>query len=257
MKRRSTRCSAALGASLVLLRACPLFAEPEGDAERARALFKDGRALAASGSYAEACPKFEQSLKLDVGIGTKFNLADCYEHLGRTATARTLFLEVAATAHESGQSEREEAATARAKALETQIHTLVIDVKVSSPKQEIRRDGIVLEPAKWGAPEPVDPGFHEIVVTAPGKKRWHARVEVPLSGDVTVQIPALEDAEPAPSAVAAPAAVAPAKKPAPPEPPPPEDRPAATDNTVPIILYGGVARRASTAHRATSTATAI
>src|SRR5688572_18113756 len=52
---------------------------PVKEESEARKLFKEGRSLAAEGRHAEACPKFEQSLQLEAGVGTRFNLADCYE----------------------------------------------------------------------------------------------------------------------------------------------------------------------------------
>ena len=64
----------------------------------------EGRKLATDGKFAEACPKFEQSLAIDSGLGTKFNLADCWEHLGRLASAKSMFDDVANHAHESGQN---------------------------------------------------------------------------------------------------------------------------------------------------------
>jgi len=70
-----------------------------------------------SGRYDEACPRFEKSVEVDAGLGTEFNLADCWERIGLRAKARTLFLEVAEKAHAVGQVDREQAARARAAAL--------------------------------------------------------------------------------------------------------------------------------------------
>src|SRR6476659_8776093 len=67
----------------------------EPNPERARTLFQQAKALRSAGRYDAACVKFEQSLALDVGIGTEFNLADCWEHVNRTASAYELFLKVA------------------------------------------------------------------------------------------------------------------------------------------------------------------
>ena len=53
----------------------------------AEALFTEGRALATSGKCAEAIPKFQASQKLDPGVGTLLNLAECYEQVGKTASA--------------------------------------------------------------------------------------------------------------------------------------------------------------------------
>jgi hypothetical protein len=220
------------------------FADPPTDQDKARALFKDGRALASEGKYGDACPKFEQSLKLDVGIGTKYNLADCFEHVSRPLAAQTLFLEVADLAHASGQREREDAARARASALDSAIPRLVIDVKVGSPKLEIRRDGAVVEPKTWGAPLPVDPGPHEVEATAPGRKPWSSKVDVRLAGSpVTVAVPELEDTNAKPALVCAPpprhetepTPARPPQKKTKAEPPP-----RTKDNTIPIILYSGV-----------------
>ncbi|HVW24758.1 MAG TPA: tetratricopeptide repeat protein [Polyangiaceae bacterium] len=212
----------------------------------AKALFREGRALAATGNYEAACPKFEQSLKLDPGIGTKFNLADCYEHVGRTASARTLFLEVASIAREAGQGDREQVAAARAKDLEPQIHRLTIDISGKQSGLTVKRDGVEVPPSQWGTPQFVDPGAYDVSVTAPGKKAWKSHVEVPRSGDATLKVPELED-EGAPAADAAPAPAAATEQPktepekeAPPAEPPAEDKPDHPDLAVPLILYGGL-----------------
>ena len=85
----------------LLLGAATLALAPAAHADDdapALVLFKEARALVGDGKYAEACPKFEQSLALEVGVGTQFNLADCWEHIGRTASAQKLFLGAAASA---------------------------------------------------------------------------------------------------------------------------------------------------------------
>jgi tetratricopeptide (TPR) repeat protein len=227
-----------------MLFACPVpaLADSSGDAEAARALFRSGRGLAAEGKYEQACPKFEQSLKLDPGLGTKFNLADCYERLGKTATARTLFLDVASLARQAGQSDREQVAAARAKDLEPQLHTLTIDVPSKPTGLTIFRDGKEVLPSQWGAPQPVDPGKYELHVTAPGKKDWVKSVEVPRSGDLTVSVPELDDPE-AEAPGAAPAAGE--EKRAAPAPANDETLSSApagapTDLTIPLIVYGGL-----------------
>ena len=56
----------------------------DANASSADRLFNEANGLVQTGHYAEACPKFEQSQKLDPAIGTQFNLADCFEHVGRT-----------------------------------------------------------------------------------------------------------------------------------------------------------------------------
>jgi thioredoxin-like negative regulator of GroEL len=86
--------AALLATSLVL---APTLARAD-DTAGAQALFNDGKKLMTSGKYADACPKLEESQRLAPAIGTKFNLADCYEHTGRLASAWAAFLSVAAAA---------------------------------------------------------------------------------------------------------------------------------------------------------------
>ncbi|MBM4364335.1 MAG: hypothetical protein FJ104_16770, partial [Deltaproteobacteria bacterium] len=75
------------------------------------------------------------------------------------------------------------------------------------PGVVVKRDGIVVGQAAWGAAAPVDPGEHVVEVTAPGKKPWSATVKVgPDADSQALQVPALEDAAPGSTAPAAGAA---------------------------------------------------
>ena len=84
----------------------PRVAAAQGDKATAEALFAEGRRLMSSGDYKTACPKFAASQKLDPGLGTSLNLADCYEKLGKTASAWAEFRDAAAAAHRVGSKER-------------------------------------------------------------------------------------------------------------------------------------------------------
>lgn len=177
----------------------------------ARALFNDARALAGKGDYAAACPKFEQSLALEVGLGTQFNLADCWEHQGRTASAQALFLGAAASAKAAGQTEREQVLRERAVALEPRIVRLVIEVDASDPKLVIKRDQLPIEAEAWGKAVAIDPGTYTISAKAPGKKPWRKTVEIKTGASVvTTIVPELEakDGKESP-AVAKPVVVSP------------------------------------------------
>jgi hypothetical protein len=170
-------------------------AEAQTDSATARALFAEGRTLMDKSQYDEACPKFEESLRLDPGMGTQFNLAHCWEKLGRTASAWALFLDVAAAARNASQPQREAAARDRAKALEPKLSRLRIDVPKPSGDMKVDRDGQDVGRAAWGMAVPVDPGEHVVEVAAPGKKPWTEKVEVPSAPrTVSVSIPELEDA---------------------------------------------------------------
>jgi hypothetical protein len=188
-----------------------------GDPAAAQALFNDARQLMTTGRYADACPKLEESQRLDPGVGTLFHLADCDEHIGKTASAWAAFLEVAADAKSSGQSARERVARDRAAALEPSLARLTILTGASAtiPGLDVRRDGAPVGKGQWGASLPVDPGDHEIRATAPGKRPFVKSIHVDPKGRQTVEVPALADA---PVAVAVvPVAPAPALA----SPPPP------------------------------------
>src|SRR5262245_57364431 len=89
--------------SLALLAPSAARAQSASDPATARVLFAEGRKLLAAKNYAEACPKFEESLRLDSGIGAMYNLADCWEKSGRTASAWAMFLDTAAAARAANQ----------------------------------------------------------------------------------------------------------------------------------------------------------
>jgi hypothetical protein len=175
------------------------------DPAAAQVLFNQAREAVRSGDYAAACPMFEESQRLDPAIGTKFNLADCYEHEGRTASAWALFLEVAAATKIASQGARELEARARAAALAPRLSTLVVAPPSSKiDGLEVKRDGgESLGPTQWGMPMPIDPGRHTFVASAPGHLPWQTTVEIAAGARrVSLTIPALKPV-PAPETPAA------------------------------------------------------
>ncbi|HMA95072.1 MAG TPA: hypothetical protein VKP30_20415 [Polyangiaceae bacterium] len=171
------------------------------DVAAARHLFDEARGLSRKGQYADACPKFEQSYGLDPGIGTLFNLADCWEHLGRTASAWATFREVANEAARAHQRAREQVALKRAQALLLRVSKVVVRVTAGAQDLQLLRDGVALARAELGEPIPIDPGQHAFEARAPGKRSWRAVVNVPPGGQaIEVRVPALADVETAPAA---------------------------------------------------------
>jgi hypothetical protein len=178
------------------------------DPATATMLFNEGRRLVNAGHYAEACPKFEESERLDPGIGTQFNLADCYQHIDRFASAWALFLDVASSAGGTGQQARESLARKRALALEPKVSKLMIATPRNSAGLEVRRNGEPVRSMLWNSPVPVDPGSYTLEASAPHKKKWSTVASVGPNGvTVTVAVPELENddtaaAVPAPSEAA-------------------------------------------------------
>lgn len=147
------------------------------------------------GRAADACPRFEESERLEPAIGTRFHLASCYESLGKLASAHALFLDVAAEAAQREQAEREKVARERARAVEPRLSRLTIEVPfASSPALRVERDGALVGSAQWGLPVPVDPGVHRVTASAPGREPWVAEVTVPADAGVTrVNVPPLAE----------------------------------------------------------------
>ncbi len=185
------RCAAAC--ALATIAASPYARADESAA--AQSLFDDAKKDMARHDYADACPKLEESLRLQEALGTLLNLALCYEQQGRLASAWSKFLEVAAKARASGQSERARIGRDRAAALAPKLSHLVVDVPPASRAEglEIRRDGTALGAVEWGTAIPADPGPHTVEVSAPGKKPWSSTVTVPGGASTArLEIPALE-----------------------------------------------------------------
>jgi hypothetical protein len=177
----------------------PAAGEPSAaDRAAAQVLFDEGRTLMEKGRQAEACPRFEQSEKLEPGLGTRFHLANCYEAVGKLASAFALFLEVAAEAEARGQAERERVARSRARAVEPRLARISIEVPyASSPALRVERDGALVGSAQWGLPVPVDAGVHRVDASAPGRVTWHTEVEVREEGSVTrIDVPPLAENRP-------------------------------------------------------------
>ncbi|WP_437669931.1 hypothetical protein [Sorangium sp. So ce131] len=165
------------------------------DKAGAVALFREAGALVDAGQPARACPKYEESLRLYDSANTRYFLADCYERIGKMASAWAQFLEVAARVHASGDRAKEAKARERAAAVQPKVSRLAVVVEAAStPGLEVKRDGAPVGPGQWGVPMPVDAGTHVVEASAPGKRAWTARVEVKPDGATsTLVVRALED----------------------------------------------------------------
>lgn len=149
------------------------------DRPTAQALFDQGRTKLSAGRVAEACPLFEESLRLENALGTLLNLAACHEAEGKTASAWGEFRAAAAQAKQRGETERERVATERAKTLEPRLAQLVVRVDDATAQGlVVERDGVEVGPGQLGTPVPVDPGVHRIVARAPGHAAFTREVSL-------------------------------------------------------------------------------
>jgi hypothetical protein len=210
-----------LAVAVLLVTSAAAAQEPsEGEKKAAaQALFDEARQLTSAGKYGEACPKFLESKRLDPSMGTKFYLADCFEHVGKLASAWTYYLEAADAARTVGQKDREKFADERAEALKPRLAKLAIkvpDALRGIAGLSIQRDGTAVGEPQWGSAIPVDLGTHVVAATAPGRKPVEVKVEATAESQVVeVIVPPLDPAA-APPGPTVKAAVGP-----PPPPPPP------------------------------------
>lgn len=162
-----------------------------------RALFNEGVALFNAGKYAEACPKLEASLRHYPGIGTRGKLAECYERLGKTASAWVAYREVARLSAQSGDAVREQVASQRARALEPRLSYVTVAVAPASdvPGLVVERSGVPIGHDRFGNAEPTDPGTLHFEVRAPGRRPLRADLVVTPGKSARFDVPALEPLE--------------------------------------------------------------
>jgi hypothetical protein len=170
------------------------------DRAMADALFKEAKALMARDQYDAACPKLEESNRLDPLGGTLLNLAMCHEAQGRVATALVEYQEAVVRAGRDRRMDRVQTASTRIAALEGHVPRLAVQVSQSVAVEglKVRRNQLEIPEAAWGTAVPVDPGDYVVTASAPGKKTWTAKVRLDLGDRKTVEVEALDDA-PAPA----------------------------------------------------------
>ncbi len=167
-----------IGCALLAL-ATPASAEA-GHSARAEALTEQGRKLFDAGKFDAACAKFEASETTENATGTLLSLGDCYERIGRNASAWHAYQEAQAVAHAKNDGEREQLAVRRVAALEPKLTRVVFVVPPTS-----RVPGLTLQlgqntiPAQaWGTVIPVDKGVQHITASAKGHSAW--QIDLPV-----------------------------------------------------------------------------
>lgn len=197
-------------------------AEPS-DAEKtlAHELFADGKALMSQGKWELACPKLEESQRLDPGGGTLLNLALCREGEGKTASAYALFLDALAIAKRDKRDDRQRLAQEHLEALTPKLARVKIVVPPAAALEglSVMLDGAVIAAVAWGTATPVNPGQHRLVIKAPGRRERTANVEAIAASTQVFEVPLLEvdPTAPQPGKAEVPAPVV--RAPAPAEPP--------------------------------------
>ncbi len=146
----------------------PALAAELHEMQLAQALFEDARKLMAGGKWTEACPKLEESQRLDPGVGTLLNLALCNENIGRLATAHIEYSDALAQAIREKNAEREQFAREHLERLTPRVPKLTIRLACEGQAIAAERT-VIVDNAAWtpqahGLAVFVDPGEHRISV---------------------------------------------------------------------------------------------
>lgn len=193
LRSRSTSRTVAAVAAFVAATALASNAGAQ-NAAAADALFQKGKEAFDAKRYAEACPAFAESYRLDPVSGSLVALASCYEAEGKLASAWSRYGELAALADREGKKERADAARARVKELEPKLARLTITVAADAsavPGLVVKRDGTDVGQASFGTALPVDRGEHTVEASAPGKSPFSQKVTVQDGTTLSVTVPAL------------------------------------------------------------------
>jgi len=226
----------------LLLHAAP--AAAQNDKAAAEALFDQGVRLMKQNSFSDACPKLEESERIDPAVGTLLYLGECYERVGKTASAWATFREAASLANNSNQADRARVASGRAQDLESKLSRLSIELAPEVTRIAgvvVKRSGQRLEPSLYGTPLPVDPGEYRIEVSAPGYETWTTPIRVEAGGaSANVRVPGLvKGAEPPATLTPATQTSGSAEKGPSPEPSlPPAKHGLTTGQTVGLVIGG-------------------
>lgn len=197
----------------------------------AEALFQEGKALMNKGEYERACPKLEESQRVDPQPGTLLSLAYCHESAGLVASAWIEYQEALALAKKARRADRIQLATSRLAALQKAVPRMTLEVDDTTAPEGlvITRNDVEVGKGAWGVPVPLDPGEYALTASAPGHVSWKVRVRIGMGETKNIPVPALERETPPPTASSSAPVLA---------PPPVDSKPSASHATWGWVVGG-------------------
>ncbi|MFO0551235.1 MAG: hypothetical protein U0271_22795 [Polyangiaceae bacterium] len=225
-----SRTLSALAAAALVLASRTALAQAEDPA--AADLFQRGRALVKQGDWEKGCELLDASMKRAAAVSTMLNLALCREHEGRVATAWVMVQRALVLNHDTVGEKRRESLETTGKEmlgrLEARLPKLRVVVKPPVEGAKLEEGGAELP---IDTEFPLDPGPHELVLTAPGKPEVRRSAELREGEHLVLELTFPESREPDPI----PRKVDPDPTPKPHENP---DSPTtAEDHTIPIWVW--------------------
>lgn len=182
------RLSLALAVALLTTLLAPVaFGEASGDREAARRAFERGNALVEQEQWEEALAAFDESLRLYPTQTALFNKAICLGLIGRPVEAVHALEEHQRTYGGQVDEERRAAVEAELARLRPRVGSL--DVRVEgAASAEVTVDGAAAGTAPFARPLTVNPGTHQVTVSAPGLSPVARTVTVSAGGVATVVV---------------------------------------------------------------------
>lgn len=172
LKRRVARAALAF----VLLAPAAAAADdvsPEMEQRRTQ-LFKEGRAAAAAGKWSEAAEKFRAVVEIRTAPKALIALALAEQHEGHFVEAKRLCEKARIDAHAAQNKDDEDAAAQALRGLEGHVPSIALRIPEDVRGVSVTIDG---RPADLkGGEVDVDPGERSVVVSAPGRVDFQAKV---------------------------------------------------------------------------------
>ncbi len=158
----------------------------------AAALFDEGVALLDAGRVTEACPKLEESARLEPAAGTLLNLAGCYEKSGRRVLALETFRRASSASAARGRADWQKVADTHVASLDAALPKLVVHRGAGATEVRVTVDGAPLAAASFDVPFAAEPGTHVVAAEAPERRPFRASVILRDAATTAVNVPALE-----------------------------------------------------------------
>ncbi|NUO47666.1 MAG: hypothetical protein HOV80_02290 [Polyangiaceae bacterium] len=155
--------------------------KPEDKARMAEAakLFDQANKELDAKKFADACPKIERVIELvPEGVGAKMALGECYEGLGRLASAHRLYVEAEAAAAALKQADRVSAARSKQQALAPKVATVKLEIAPAASRRSgfvVTVDGKPVDSAQTSMM--LDAGPHVVRATADGAEDFETRFD--------------------------------------------------------------------------------
>ena len=171
----------------------------------ARRLFREASKLEKAKHWADAAKKLHGALDIKETPGLRYHLAYCEENMGQLVQALVDY-DRAAEMISDGVKAPDVAARldAARTALKKRVPMLTVTIPADVPGARLSVDGHTMAPAVAGQPIPLEPGQHNLQVTAHSYKPFHANVTLAEGERKTLPVE-LAKPEPAPATPAAPA----------------------------------------------------